>query len=209
MAASQIDKSCNELAIVSSVKQVVEWIEGDISKEFKDVSEDEFQSSFAKLMKTNFFKLKVRPSFDKYFDKDDNFTLSYVRTYINYGLPLEMEGTRYKNTTDNNLMQLEYIKDFSRMVKKLHEEKFGDGSGDKPLKSVVLTITLLIEEFESLLLNDFLFSVFSVMFVFFYLTVHLRSCFLSGIGTLLILFSFPFTMIIVAGIFRVSYFGTL
>lgn len=60
-----------------------------------------------------------------------------------------------------------------------------------------------------MLLADALFSVVSILFVFIYLTIHLRSVFLSGIGTLLIIFSFPFTMILVAGIFRVTYFGTL
>ena len=77
------------------------------------------------------------------------------------------------------------------------------------MMSHTFSILLLMSEFENLLVSDFAFSVFSILFVFIYLTIHLRSFFLSSIGTLLILFSFPFTMIIVAGIFRVSYFGTL
>lgn len=95
------------------------------------------------------------------------------------------------------------------MVRDTLEDRFGDGKGDKPLKSSFLAIILLFEMFEDLLLNDALFAFFSLFFVFVYMTIHLRSPFLSGFGTMLILFSFPFTMMIVAGVFRVTYFGTL
>lgn len=54
-----------------------------------------------------------------------------------------------------------------------------------------------------------MFTVVSLLFVFIYMSIHLRSMFLSWYGCLLIIFSFPFTMIIVNGIFRVTYFGTL
>jgi len=95
------------------------------------------------------------------------------------------------------------------MVRDDLDKKFGDGSGSKPMKSAQFSIALLMEEFETLLLADFFFAFFSIMFVWIFLSVHLRSFFLSSIGTILIIFSFPFTMIIVAGIFQVSYFGSL
>lgn len=139
--------------------------------------------------------------FDKYFDMKDNFTLSYMRTYISYGLPLEIEGKRFQNKSDDLLLQQAYLKDFARMIRDKLDKKFGDGSGNKPMKSSFLTVVLLIEQFESLLMNDFFFTVFSLLFVFIYMAIHLRSPFLSWYGTLLIIFSFPFTMIIVAGIF--------
>lgn len=53
------------------------------------------------------------------------------------------------------------------------------------------------------------FAIFSCTFVFFYLSFHLKSCFLALVGITIILFSFPFTVLITEGIFQVTYFGTL
>lgn len=97
-------------------------------------------------MKTYQFK-RTKESFDKYFDEVSNFTVSYMRTYVTYGLPLEIEGVRYQNTTDRKPEQEAYLKDFARFVRDKLKEKFGDGSGDKPMKSSFLTVILLIEEF--------------------------------------------------------------
>ena len=49
---------------------------------------------------------------------------------------------------------------------------------------------------------------FSMTFVFFYLNVHLQSCFLSCVGLAIIMLSFPFTALITNGIFQIKYFGT-
>jgi hypothetical protein len=56
---------------------------------------------------------------------------------------------------------------------------------------------------------DAAFSFFSIMFVFSYLNIHLKSCFLSCIGILIILFSFPVTVFITNMIMQVKYFGSL
>ena len=86
---------------------------------------------------------------------------------------------------------------------------FGDGSGNKPLKSYTFSFAIFMDDLIAVLSMDFGFAFFSILFVFVYLTIHLRTFFLSSMGTLIIIFSFPFTMVIVAGIFQVSYFGTL
>lgn len=73
--------------------------------------------------------------FDKYFSLDSNNTVSYIRTFINYGLPLEIGDVTYKNKTDRRNEQQEYIKVFARMVRDKLSERYGDGSGDKPMRS--------------------------------------------------------------------------
>ena len=57
--------------------------------------------------------------------------------------------------------------------------------------------------------RDTSFSVFSVIFVFFYMIFHLKSLFLSTIGIFMILFSFPITTVLTEGIFQVTYFSSL
>ena len=57
--------------------------------------------------------------------------------------------------------------------------------------------------------QDMAMSGFAVLFVFIYLNIHLRSLFLSLMAITLIIFSFPVTMCIVRGIFRVSFFNNM
>ena len=64
-------------------------------------------------------------------------------------------------------------------------------------------------EFDILVKKDTSFAVFSVMFVFIYFIVHLRSLLLASIGIMLIMFSFPVTAIVCEGIFRVTYYSNL
>ena len=51
-----------------------------------------------------------------------------------------------------------------------------------------------------MVLNDVLFALVAVAFVFFYFIIHMRSKFLSTVGTSIILFSFPVTVCITEGI---------
>jgi len=60
-----------------------------------------------------------------------------------------------------------------------------------------------------MILNDVLFALVAVAFVFFYFIIHMRSKFLSSIGTSIILFSFPVTVCITEGIGGVTYVGAL
>ena len=73
----------------------------------------------------------------------------------------------------------------------------------------VYSLLLIIDEFLNLALADMYSAVFSVMFVYVYLTIHLKSCFLSTCGISIIIFSFPFTVMVTEGIAGVTYFGTL
>ena len=63
------------------------------------MTEAEFEASFKKLAASPSFKF-LRAMFDKYFDLKSNFTMGYMRTYVTYGMPLEIEGIRFANRTD-------------------------------------------------------------------------------------------------------------
>jgi predicted RND superfamily exporter protein len=63
------------------------------------------------------------------------------------------------------------------------------------------------QTFADCLKEDSYYAIFSVMFVFLYLIIHLRSLFLAFVGITIILFSFPLTVCITEGLFRVSYFS--
>ena len=60
---------------------------------------------------------------------------------------------------------------------------------------------------KKLIEDDMFYAIFSVMFVFVYMHYHLKSTFLTIIAMLLILLSFPLTVLITEGILRSSYFS--
>jgi len=87
-------------------------------------------------------------------------------------------------------------------------EDIKDNSADGYKAQLWATI-LLIDQFGDILLKDAAFALFSVSFVYIYLSFHLKSCFLASVGITLILCSFPFTVVITEGIFQVTYFSSL
>ena len=66
-----------------------------------------------------------------------------------------------------------------------------------------------LDEILILLFMDMGFIMVALLFVFCYFVFHLKSKFLSAIGISIVFLSFPFSAVIVQGIGRVSYFGTL
>ena len=60
---------------------------------------------------------------------------------------------------------------------------------------------------KKLIEDDMFYAIFSVMLVFVYMYYHLKSTFLAIIAMLIILLSFPLTVLITEGILRSSYFS--
>lgn len=67
----------------------------------------------------------------------------------------------------------------------------------------------ILDEILVLLYVDMAFIIVAMMFVYCYFVFHLKSKFLSSVGISIIFLSFPFSAVIVQGLGRVSYFGTL
>ena len=71
---------------------------------------------------------------------------------------------------------------------------------------------LMCAEYQGDIMDDLVnydtsFAVFSVVFVFIYMIIHLRSLFLALVGMMLILLSFPLTVLITEGLLRSTYFS--
>ena len=68
---------------------------------------------------------------------------------------------------------------------------------------------ILNDLFAELVNKDFGFAVFALLFVFTYMMIHLKSFFLAVNGACIILLSFPISLFITNGLFKVKYFGFL
>ena len=62
----------------------------------ENMTANEFESSFKKMMDNETEWNKIKGGYDKYFS-DTNFTVNYMRTIIILGAPLNVNGTRYMN----------------------------------------------------------------------------------------------------------------
>jgi hypothetical protein len=71
------------------------------------------------------------------------------------------------------------------------------------MKTYYGNFLLASSELLNLVIVDGLLSIISAVFVFVYLSIHLESKFLALIGILIILFSYPTTVMITEGILRV------
>jgi len=63
--------------------------------------------------------------------------------------------------------------------------------------------------FSTQIMADMMFALGSMFFVFLYICWHLRSVLLGAVGMLIIVLSFPVSMVIYEGIFRVTYFSSM
>ena len=64
---------------------------------------------------------------------------------------------------------------------------------------------LNVDSLLNVVIYDALYATAALTFVFVWFNVHLRSCWLGCIGTSLIVFSFPLTVLIVSGLAKVTY----
>jgi len=130
-----------------------------------------------------------------------------MRILVNFGAPINYDGKKYKDITDNyfeqrlkvNAFQGEWVK----IIEKFKEEN------EKVITVDIFSEAVAQIEFGKLLQKDTAFAAFSIMFVMAYFVFHLKSFFLAGIGVLLILLSFGFTAFIHQGIFRVQFYSNL
>lgn len=63
--------------------------------------------------------------------------------------------------------------------------------------------------FAEVINKDFSLAVFALLFVFIYMMIHLKSFFLAVNGACIIVLSFPISLVITNGVFKVTYFGFL
>lgn len=165
------------------------------------MSQKEIDRIFQRAWRIEDVRSDVESSFDQYVALDmDNFTATHMRTIFVMGAPLDIDGYRYQNKTDNETEQDVYRKEFVLKI----QDIVNDAAGNDPeafgaivrFNSLILSFDL----FFGLIIADLMFAVVSVVFVFFYFIIHMKSKFLSAIGTSIILFSFPLTVCFTEGI---------
>lgn len=169
------------------------------------------QLEIDELFRTAFETIEVMPKVMSFFDENvtaDNMTTTYMRTIIDLGSPLDIDGMRYDNRSHLKDDQWDLAANFSIKIRTIIEDEFSDPD-EFGCKVNFATILLSLDIFLQMILNDVLFALVAVAFVFFYFIIHMRSKFLSSIGTSIILFSFPVTVCITEGIGGVTYVGAL
>jgi len=150
-----------------------------------------------------------------FYDSNVNLTntnVSFIRSFFTLGGPLEINGTRFTDRTDRPIEQDKFVNVWVRQVianldKNLPEES--DGTMKFGMKQLNFNFIVMQDDFYKLSMDDTGFALFSIMFVFGYLTYHLGSFFLAYIGVVLILLSFPLTVLVTEGILRVTFFNSL
>lgn len=204
LAQDENNKTCSNVTMSTPLNVLREM---NVTKELKDMGQLEIEELF----RTAFETIEVRPKIMANFDKNvsgDNMTVTYMRTIIQFGQPLEVNGTRYANSSDRSSEQWDLLGNFSAELRDMVEEGYMDPK-EFGCKINFASILLSLDIFIGMILNDVLFALFSVGFVFFYFIIHMKSKFMSFIGTTIILFSFPITVCITEGIGGVTYVGSL
>lgn len=73
------------------------------------------------------------------------------------------------------------------------------------VSSNLLAEDILTEVFDT----DVSYSTYSLLFVYVYLTYHTKSLFMSTMGVIFIILSFPVSQFIYTGILRIQFYSTL
>lgn len=155
-------------------------------------------------MKSPYWKMSAAQ-----FDKEvspDNLKIRFMRSTFQNGGPLQNETFRYQNVSHEKAAQTKELKDYLTLAKEVFDEQDTDSLG---FQAQFITFNLLIDQILQLFLFDFMLVIVSIMVVFIWFKIHLKSGFLAIVGVSIIFLSFPFTAFIVSGIFRVGFFGYL
>jgi hypothetical protein len=120
----------------------------------------------------------------------DNRKSKYLRSIFLAGGPIEVPGKRYKGMQDDILGQKFEISAWHRELKM----EFEDWGTDQNLSVIPISRVFVLTEFAFQVNKDTLWVGGTIAFVLFYITCHLKSLFLSSIGLLMIILSFPLTI---------------
>jgi hypothetical protein len=140
--------------------------------------------------------------------------IQYVMSILKYGKPMvkpkdnkvdedkdKMDDTR--THPDDVHVAMAFVKDAEKMIETDYPE-------DTAKFAVYLdSMSLLFENIMELFMTDTFRAVFSMLFVWGFITYHTQSCMLSSLGMGVILLSYPATAFITSVIFQVKYFGFL
>lgn len=121
-AAAQTNSSCNDLAYQSPLRVFDKM---NITKELKDMSQREIDNVIKRAWRNKDVRKDIETSFDKNVTLN-NLTASYLRTIFTMGGPLDIDGYRYQNKSENETEQNEYTKTFVLKVKDIVSKTAGN-----------------------------------------------------------------------------------
>ena len=133
--------------------------------------------------------------------------VKYIRSFMEFGAPLFIDGVEYKDITDRFSDQKKIIYNYQKKVQdKVREIRDYSYSLIKP---DMWSEALMNEDFLQMAMEDTSYAVISVGLVFLYFCFHLWSVFLSFMGMILIILSFGVTAMIYEGAIGVTYYNNL
>jgi len=199
LAESVESTACSPKSFISPITSAFTGMDIEV------MNQDQIIESFKETMRNPVVWPMIEPLFDKSLSLD-NLKVTYARTIMSIGAPLNINGVRYTDVSDRYVEQQKYATDV--LVSQLKQLR-ADYGEDSIVKPDLVGQLPLWEEFETLLNNDASFAGFSVIFVFCFFIFHLKSFFLAFVGIMIILFSFPFTVLITEGVLRCTFFSSL
>jgi len=135
-------------------------------------------------MKNNFMKRELI--------EEQEGRVTAMRSFLVFGFPIETDEKRYRDLLDEEAKQKEFVVEFKKEV-------YADIQGyaeDTDVRANIMSNELAQVQFNEIAKQDTAWAVFSVLFVFTYFVIHLRSLFLASIGVLIIMLAFGVTGII-------------
>lgn len=126
-----------------------------------------------------------------------------------FGAPLDFNGKRYTDRSDQSLVQKNLLVDKVLTPFKDRIMVAFNGEDETGFKVTVVSEALDSSDFRQVLLADGAFVIGALGFVFLFSLILLRSLFLAVIGVVTIALSVPLTVLIAKGIFQVLYTSNL
>ena len=132
-----------------------------------------------------------------------NLVSKKARAIYLLGSPIEVDGKRFKDYTDDEAGQAEKVVDFSNdLIKDIN-----DNNSD--LNVEFFNTVWYDEEVNDLIMKDFVLAVASFFFVSIYVSFHLKSIFLASTSMISIAFSYPVSVCLSRYVFQISLFHAL
>ena len=142
----------------------------------------------------------MKDLFDKGFSRT-NQKSGITRAKFILGAPLDIDGTRYSDKQDRKEEQAQDLVDFTLQIENILNQ---EGTS---IITYVTNSPYWFYVYNQDIERDKLFIAGIVLFVWAYVTLHTRSCFLSSCAILNVIFSFPITLVVyrlILGIEQVS-----
>ena len=134
--------------------------------------------------------------------------MQYLRSFINFGAPLNYDGVRYEDSGDRYRDQLKHVSNFQVNIKD-YIDKMQEEMTYLDHTTIIFSEEVVNEQLETQAQEDTMWAGGSVIFVTLYFIFHLESVILAFYSMLLVLLSFPVTQALYRGALGITFFDTI